>query len=97
MAKIWKEINVSFQDLSIDNIPSKDLFGKKYSKMDWEWSWEKVCQIVEIYRPRLKSLMVTWEIPETDTWKLNTDGSFMANKGKGGASVIVRKRNDTRS
>jgi len=37
--------------------------------------------------------MVMWDTSERDTWKLNADGSFLANKGKAGAGGVVRKGN----
>lgn len=67
--------------------------GKKFSNMEWSWSWTEVCRVVESYKTKLTSVMVKWEKPEENTWKLNTDGSYMINQGKAGAGGIVRNRN----
>ncbi|WMV20051.1 hypothetical protein MTR67_013436 [Solanum verrucosum] len=36
--------------------------------------------------------MVYWTRPNLDTWKINTDGSYMINQNKAGAGGIVRNR-----
>ncbi|KAM3247773.1 hypothetical protein P3L10_009540 [Capsicum annuum] len=36
--------------------------------------------------------MVKWEKPEMDSWKLNTDGSYIANQGRAGTGGVVRNR-----
>lgn len=71
----------------------KIAMGKRFSKMDWGWSWHTVCDISESYKPCLRCRIVKWLRPEENTWKLNTDGSFMAVQGRAGAGNIVRMIN----
>ncbi|OIT05818.1 hypothetical protein A4A49_61584 [Nicotiana attenuata] len=67
--------------------------GQKYSQMDWNWTWNNVCKVAEDYKIQLKSIMVLWEPPNSNQWKINTDGSFCANADKAGIGGVVRKRN----
>ncbi|XP_070040610.1 uncharacterized protein [Nicotiana tomentosiformis] len=40
--------------------------GQKYSQMNWDWTWNIVCNVVEDYKTRLKSVMVLWEPPDSN-------------------------------
>nr|XP_033513459.1 uncharacterized protein LOC117278147 [Nicotiana tomentosiformis] len=86
--KLWKarcEKKYGNKSISTFRICQQVLFqakvssGKKYSQMDWEWPWSKVCQVVEAYKPKIQSLMVKWDMPKGDAWKPNTDESSMVN------------------
>ncbi|KAH0686197.1 hypothetical protein KY289_016965 [Solanum tuberosum] len=65
----------------------------KFSRMDQHWDWKQVCHIAENYKITISSLMVCWNKPSDDTWKLNTDGSFMKVLNKAGDGGIVRNKN----
>ncbi|KAH0703252.1 hypothetical protein KY285_017530 [Solanum tuberosum] len=66
---------------------------RKFSRMDQHWDWKQVCHIAENYKVTISSLMVCWNKPSDDTWKLNTDGSFMKAQNKVGIDKIVRNKN----
>ncbi|KAK6796478.1 hypothetical protein RDI58_004179 [Solanum bulbocastanum] len=67
--------------------------GKKFSNMEETWSWKDVCWIAEHYKPVISSLLVNWNKPLANNWKLNTDRSFRPLINKTGAGGIVRNKN----
>ncbi|XP_060170402.1 uncharacterized protein LOC132601318 [Lycium barbarum] len=71
----------------------KTSMGRKFSPMDSSWNWNTICHISESYKPQLRSIMVLWNCPGDNEWKLNTDGSYIADQGKAGAGGILRKSN----
>ncbi|KAF3638683.1 hypothetical protein FXO38_23111 [Capsicum annuum] len=90
-AKKWRRFRVE-DNLWTRFLKVKVTMGQKFSPMDWCWNWIKICQVMECYKTNLKSIMVKWEKPEMDSWKLNTDGSNIANQGRAGAGGVVRNR-----
>lgn len=61
--------------------------------MNWSWSWTKVYQVVESYKPRLKSIMVRWIRPKADKWKLNMNDNFISFIGKAWIGGVFRTGN----
>ncbi|XP_060200109.1 uncharacterized protein LOC132628341 [Lycium barbarum] len=71
----------------------KITLGKIFSKMNEDWNWEFVCDIVINYRTRISSKLVQWECPEQYSFILNTGGSCYPSLTRAGAGGIIRKRN----
>ncbi|KAG5570228.1 hypothetical protein H5410_059994 [Solanum commersonii] len=59
----------------------------------WTLPPKNVVHTTENYKITISSLMVCKNKPSDDTWKLNTDGSFMKAQNKAGAGGIVRNKN----
>ncbi|XP_059306517.1 uncharacterized protein LOC132057959 [Lycium ferocissimum] len=100
--EIWKARNAKRYDsknISMFRVTNQILFNvqvhisEKFSKMDTTWIWDKVCYIVEQYKPRITSMMVHWDRPQGNKLKLNTDGSFIGSSKSAGIGGIVRKGN----
>ncbi|XP_060202921.1 uncharacterized protein LOC132631356 [Lycium barbarum] len=65
---------------------------QKFKSIDYTWNWSKVCFEAENFKAVITSKMIRWIKPIGNTWKLNTDGSYMKNQNKAGAGGIVRNR-----
>nr|XP_033508635.1 uncharacterized protein LOC117273568 [Nicotiana tomentosiformis] len=54
---------------------------------------DNICHIAETYKPRITNVLVCWKMPLGDTWKINTDGSFVATSRQAGIRGIVKRGN----
>ncbi|XP_059277590.1 uncharacterized protein LOC132031659 [Lycium ferocissimum] len=52
--------------------------------------WTEICYTIEKLRPITKWWQVLWEMPPFGTMKMNTDGSYITEKGTAGIGGILR-------
>lgn len=68
----------------------KAALGMSFPNCPVEWPWCKLCEDIEKLKHVQRIIPIIWSLPEQGTFKVNTDGSYMENKGKAGIGGIIR-------
>lgn len=53
-----------------------------FPSIPWQSSWDNLINIIEQCKQQYKIIMVSWNKPQEDIYKINTDGSALQESGK---------------